>query len=128
MHEVNEICSTERYYRFADKVVRKGRGFVHFYSLDGAEIATATMCDVHNCPTCKCPKSELDNTSESYEMRSFSDVKRAVYAARAEHLDAAGAVKIGHKTRVSTLLYGSSICHVLYHAIYHGIYIPYYIP
>ena len=55
--------------------------------------------------TCECPQSELDNTCESYEMRSFSDVKRAVYAARAEHLDAAGAVKIGHKTRVSTLLY-----------------------
>ena len=32
--DVNEICSTDRHYRFADKVVRCGRGFWHFLSID----------------------------------------------------------------------------------------------
>jgi hypothetical protein len=40
---VNEICSTDRYFQFADKVVRCGRGFWHFLSLDGAELA----CVIH---------------------------------------------------------------------------------
>ena len=103
--EVNEICSTERYFRFADKVVRKGRGFWHLLSLDWAEIAVATLCDVHNCPTCDCPKSELDDTQKIYEMRSFSDVKRQVLAAREEYLNADGTVKDRCKTKVSTVLY-----------------------
>ena len=42
--DVNDICSTERYYRFADKVVRCGRAFWHLLSMDGAEIAAATLC------------------------------------------------------------------------------------
>ena len=37
--EVNEICSKDAYYRFADKTVRKGRGFWHLLCMDGAEIA-----------------------------------------------------------------------------------------
>lgn len=112
--EVNEICSTERYYRFADKLVRKGRGFWHLLSLDGAEIAVAALCDVHNCPTCDCPKSELDNTETLYDMRSFCELKRKVYAARAEFLNADGSVKDGCKTRVSAFLYT-----MLYIMLYH---------
>ena len=37
--DVNDLCSKDRYYRFADKIVRCGRGFWHFLSLDGSEIA-----------------------------------------------------------------------------------------
>ena len=60
--EINEICSKDDFYRFADKLVRQGRGFWHLLSMDGAEIAQATMCTTDNCPTCECPKAELDNT------------------------------------------------------------------
>ena len=35
--EVNEICSKNAYYRFADKLVRQGRWFWHLLSMDGAE-------------------------------------------------------------------------------------------
>jgi hypothetical protein len=34
----------DRYYRFADKVVRPGRAFWHLLSMDGAEIAAAALC------------------------------------------------------------------------------------
>ena len=70
--DVNEICSTDRHYRFADKVVRCGRGFWHFLSIDGAEIACATLCDTHNCPTCECPREDLDSTTTTYPIRKTS--------------------------------------------------------
>ena len=76
--EINEICSTDRYYGFADKVVRCGRGFWHLLSLDGAEIAAATLCGTDNCPTCECPKSELDNTEEAYPLRKTSKIKQEI--------------------------------------------------
>ena len=100
--EVNEICSTDRYYRFADKVVRCGREFWHLLSLDGAEIAVATLCDTANCPTCasECPKAELDDTRKPYPLRSTSDIKRAVNAEQTTYLNADGTVKLGHITAV----------------------------
>ena len=47
----DRICSMDRYYLCADKVVRFERVFWHFLSLNGAEIAQAALCDTHNCPT-----------------------------------------------------------------------------
>ena len=57
--EINEICSKNDYYRFADKLVRQGRGFWHLLCMDGAEIAAATMLGTNNCPTCECPRQSL---------------------------------------------------------------------
>lgn len=88
--EVNEICSKNAYYRFADKLVLQGRGFWHLLSMDGAEIAAATMCGTDNCPTCKCPKSQLDNTEDTYNLRHPESVRQAVEKAQAEHLNADG--------------------------------------
>lgn len=98
--EINEICSTDRYYRFADKVVRCGRGFWHLLSLDGAEIAAATLCGTDNCPTCECPKSELDNTEKAYSLRKTSEIKQEIDAGRAAFLNADGSVKEGKKGQV----------------------------
>jgi hypothetical protein len=41
--EINDLCKTPRYYRWADKIVRLGLAFWHIISLDasGLEIATA---------------------------------------------------------------------------------------
>ena len=60
--DVNDICCTDRHFRFADKLARRRRGFQHFLSIDGAEIAAATTCGTDNCPSCQCPKTELANT------------------------------------------------------------------
>ena len=46
--DVNDTCSTDRHFRFADKLVRRGRGFWHLLSLDGAEIAAATTYGTDN--------------------------------------------------------------------------------
>ena len=100
---VNDICSTDsrdRHFRFADKVVRRGRGFWHLLSLDGAEIAAATTCGTDNCPSCKCPKSELAKTEVSWPLRTVRELKQAVDAARAQLLNADGTVKEGCKTKV----------------------------
>ena len=93
--DVNDICSSDRHFRFADKVVRHGRGFWHLLSLDGA-----TTCGTDNCPSCECPKSELANTEASWPLRTVREVKHAVDAARAQLLNADGTVKEGCKTKV----------------------------
>lgn len=98
--DVNDICSTERYYRFADKVVRCGRAFWHLLSMDGAEIAAATLCGTDNCPTCECPKKELDETGKTYPLRKTSEVKKAVSDGRASLLKADGTVKNNKKSEV----------------------------
>ena len=42
--EINELCSQDRYFRFADRKVRVGRCFWHMLSMDGLEIAATTLC------------------------------------------------------------------------------------
>ncbi len=37
--EINELCKTARYYRWADKFVRLRMAFWHIISMDGLEIA-----------------------------------------------------------------------------------------
>jgi hypothetical protein len=98
--DVNDLCSTDRHYRFADKIVRCGRGFWHFLSLDGAEIAAATLFGTDKCPTCECPKSELDNTGTQFPFRKTSEIKKQVEAGRARLLNPDGTVKQGKKTEV----------------------------
>ena len=57
--------------------------------------------DVNQCPVCTCPHSELDQTDVAYPYRDTESVKRAVIAARSEHLDADGEVKDRHKEEVA---------------------------
>jgi hypothetical protein len=97
----NELCWTDRYYRFADKIVRCGRGFCNFLSLNGAEIAAATLCGTDKCPTCDCPKSELDNTKPQFPLQKRSrSVKKQVEAGHARLLNPDGTVKQRKKTEV----------------------------
>ena len=100
IQEINDICSKDDYYRFADKLVRQGRGFWHLLCMDGAEIAAATMCGTDNCPTCECPKAELDSTEKTYPLRRTATVRQKVEQARAEHLRADGSIKQDHKEKV----------------------------
>jgi hypothetical protein len=85
--DVNELCLTDRHYSFADKIVRCCRGFWHFLGLDGAEIATATMCCTDKCRTCEHPKSELDNTEKHFPLRKTSEIKKQVEAGRTRLLN-----------------------------------------
>jgi hypothetical protein len=45
------------------------------------------------CPTCECPKEELDRTDKLYPVRSTSDVRAGVEKARAELLNRDGTIK-----------------------------------
>jgi len=108
--ELNDICAKDDYYRFADKLVRQGRGFWHLLCMDGAEIAAATMCGTDNCPTCECPKAELDSTEHTYPLRSTETIRKKVEQARAEHLKADGTIKQDHKEKVCSTY---SILHVI---------------
>ena len=87
--EINDICSKDYYYRFADKLVRQGRGFWHLLCMDGADIAAATMCGTDNCdincPTCECPKAELDNTEKAYPLRRTDSIRKQVEHAASAH-------------------------------------------
>jgi hypothetical protein len=65
--EINELCKTTRYCRWADKLVRLGCAFWHIISL---EIAATALSNTMQCPTCECPKDELDRTDKLYPVRS----------------------------------------------------------
>ena len=91
--DFNELCKTARYYRWADKLVRLGKAFWHIISLDGLEIAATALSSTMECPTCECPKDELDRTDKLYPVRSTADVQAGVEKARAELLNRDGSIK-----------------------------------
>jgi len=66
--EINELCSVDKHFRFADGKVRLGRCFWHLLSMDGLEIAATTMCHTDECPVCECPKDKLDRTDILYPL------------------------------------------------------------
>lgn len=91
--DINALCSEDKYFRFADKLVRKSRCFWHLLSMDGLEIAASTMCGTDNCPVCKCPKDKLDSTDRQYPLRSTAEVKAQVEKAQSELLESDGTIK-----------------------------------
>jgi hypothetical protein len=90
VEDLNKLCKSDFYLRFADKRVRLCRAFYHFLSMDGLEIAATTMCPVDACPVCTCTKDDLDNTAETFEYRNSSKVNKLVDEARAKFLDMHG--------------------------------------
>ncbi len=50
--EINELCRTERYYRWADTLVCPGKAFWHIISMYGLEIAATALSSVTACPSC----------------------------------------------------------------------------
>ena len=91
--EINELCKTAKYYRWADKLVRLGLAFWHIISMDGLEIAATALSSTMECPTCECPKDELDRTDKLCPVRSTADVQAGVEKARAELLNRDGTIK-----------------------------------
>ncbi len=98
--DLNRLCSTDIYLRFADGLVRLCLAFYHLLVMDGAEVAAALLCDVNQCPVCTCPHSELDQTDRSYHFWNTESIKEAVKAAQEEHLDEEGHVLPRHKDEV----------------------------
>ncbi len=103
--EINELCSEDKHFRFADGKVRLGRCFWHLLSMDGLEIAATTMCGTDDCPVCEVPKDQLDRTDVSYPLRSGSAVKAQVQAAQDALLEPDGSVKPRCIGKVSTRSY-----------------------
>jgi hypothetical protein len=99
--EINKLCQTPSYYRFADKKVRLGQAFWYLISMDGLEIAATALCSTLACPTCECPGTELDRTDKVYPPRKTVDVQQAVEKAREELLDEDGNIKDRCKGKVS---------------------------
>jgi hypothetical protein len=91
--EINELCKTARYYRWADKLVRLGCAFWHIISMDGLEIAATALSNTRECPSCDCPKDELSRTDKLYPVRSSAEVGAGVEKARQELLNRDGSIK-----------------------------------
>jgi hypothetical protein len=119
IQDINELCSKDIHLCFADNKVRLSRAFYHVLVMDGAEVAAALLCDVNQCPVCTCPHSELDQTDVAYPYRDTESVKRAVSAARSEHLDADGEVKDRHKEEVAHFIQYPVRYHGRYHTRHH---------
>lgn len=99
--EINELCSADKHFRFADGKVREGRCFWHLLSMDGLEIAATTMCPTDECPVCECPKDELERTDIAYPLRCGETIKSQVEAAQADLLNPDGSIKDRCKAKVS---------------------------
>jgi hypothetical protein len=56
--------------------------FWHIISMDGLEIAATALSSVMACPSCECPREELDLTDQLYPVRSTADVHAGVEKAR----------------------------------------------
>ena len=89
-----QLCSEDKYFRFADGKVRLGLCSWHLLSMDCLEIAATTMCSTDDCPVCEVPKDELDRTDHSslYPLLSGSAVRAQGAAAQAELLEPDGSV------------------------------------
>jgi hypothetical protein len=107
--EINELCKTARYYRWADKLVRLGCAFWHIISMDGLEIAATALSNTIECPTCECPKHELDRTDKLYPVISSAKVSAGVEEARAELLNRDGSINDRCLGKV---------CYIIYDIIY----------
>lgn len=60
--QFNNIRDKTLCMKYADGIVRPTRVFLHFFIMDGLEIALNTMCHTRSCPTCWCPDDKLDET------------------------------------------------------------------
>ena len=49
---INKLCKPEKYYRWADKLVRFGMAFWHIICMDGLEIVVTALSSIMICPTC----------------------------------------------------------------------------
>jgi hypothetical protein len=91
--EINELCKTARYYRWADRLVLLGMAFWHIISMDGLEIAVTALSSTTECPACKCPKDELHRTDKRYPASSTETVRAGVENARAALLNRDESIK-----------------------------------
>ncbi len=61
--------------------------------MDGLEIAATVLSTIMVCPTCQCPREELDRTDKLCPVRSTADVRAGVEKARAELLNRDRSIK-----------------------------------
>jgi hypothetical protein len=52
--------------------------------MDGLKIAATALSTTMVCPTCECPREELDWTDKLYPVRSTADFRAGVEKARAD--------------------------------------------
>jgi hypothetical protein len=88
------------------------------------DIAATALSNTMECPTCKCPKDELERTDKLYPVRSSAQVGAGVEKARAELLNRHGSIKdrcIGKVYYIiQDIIY--NIIHDTYNFIYDFIY------
>jgi len=115
--EISEICSKNHYYRFAYKLVRHRSARAAVFGICCAWMVwrlqqqpCVAQITVLLTPTCECPKTELDNPEDTYQLRHTESVRKEVEQARAKHLNADGTIKDNHKERVCCIV---CILHVI---------------
>ena len=121
VEQINALTEQNILFRFGDQMYRECRVFLDFLSMDGDEVSHATMCPTVQCPSCWCPRNQLDDTEASFPMRDTQEVYKEVASERKRLLHRDGKPRQGCKTQVSTWhIY--DIYHSI-HDIYHSAYI-----
>jgi hypothetical protein len=75
--------------------------FLDFLSMDGDEVSHATMCPTVQCPSCWCPREQLNDTDEVFPLRDTQEVYEETAAERKKLLDRKGQPRQGCKQQVS---------------------------
>ena len=102
VEQINALTENNIFFRFGDQLYRECRVFLDFLSMDGDEVSHATMCPTVQCPSCWCPRNQLDDTEESFPPRDTQEVYKEVASERKRLLHRDGKPRQGCKTQVST--------------------------
>lgn len=101
VQQINELTGRDVFLRFGDQQFRRSRVFLDFLSMDGDEVSHATMCPTVQCPSCWCPRDQLDCTDDVYPLRNTQDVYEETAAERKRLLHPNGQPRQGCKQQVS---------------------------
>ena len=82
VEQINALTEQNILFRFGDQMYRECRVFLDFLSMDGDEVSHATMCPTVQCPSCLCPRNQLDDTEESFPMRNTQEIYKEVASLR----------------------------------------------
>ena len=112
VEQINDLTGRDVFLRFGDQLFRRSRVFLDFLSMDGDEVSHGTMCLTVQCPSCWCPRDQLDDTDQAFPLRDTQEVYEETAAERKRLLPRNGQPRQGCKQQVSII--GISMVYIIH--------------
>ena len=101
--QINDLTGRDIHIRYADKMVRHPRVFMDFLSMDGDEVSTAKLCPTTQCPSCWCPREQLQDSDHVFPFRDTQEIRAELETERGQLLSQDGTARDRCKDRVRFL-------------------------